>query len=350
MLGCGPIAQFAHFDACRKARNAELYAICDLADDLPRADGRHPPARRRLSRLRRDAGRPAGRGGDHRHRRPVPRRRPASRRSTPASTCWSRSRWGRTSRNAEALRDRRPQPGLVVQVGNNRRFDPGIAFAARLHPRGDGPADGAQGVVLRLGLSLHDDRQPPADPDRRAARRRRPEGDPKADRRRYFLLTHGSHLVDTARFLGGPIAAVRARLLERFGAYCWFIAVDFADGCARPSRPDRSRSAATSRKGFQIYGEHGSVDGQGPSALVPQVERRRMLLGQGPAVPPASGRGCPHLQAADRRLRRHDPRRRAATRREPRRRPGRRAGDGGDRAVGRDGRKRSGWRTSTGGV
>src|SRR5204863_7082446 len=34
VLGCGPIAQFAHFDACRKARNAELYAICDLADDL----------------------------------------------------------------------------------------------------------------------------------------------------------------------------------------------------------------------------------------------------------------------------------------------------------------------------
>src|SRR5437762_5683332 len=34
VLGCGPIAQFAHFDACRKARNAELYAICDVADDL----------------------------------------------------------------------------------------------------------------------------------------------------------------------------------------------------------------------------------------------------------------------------------------------------------------------------
>src|SRR2546427_13231978 len=34
VLGCGPISQFAHFDACRKARNAELYAICDVADDL----------------------------------------------------------------------------------------------------------------------------------------------------------------------------------------------------------------------------------------------------------------------------------------------------------------------------
>src|SRR5262245_28173276 len=34
VLGCGPISQIAHFDACRKARNVELYAICDLAEDL----------------------------------------------------------------------------------------------------------------------------------------------------------------------------------------------------------------------------------------------------------------------------------------------------------------------------
>src|SRR5256885_3362561 len=34
VLGCGPISQIAHFDACRKARNAELYAICDVAKDL----------------------------------------------------------------------------------------------------------------------------------------------------------------------------------------------------------------------------------------------------------------------------------------------------------------------------
>ena len=34
ILGCGPIAQFAHFDACHKARNVELYAICDVAQDL----------------------------------------------------------------------------------------------------------------------------------------------------------------------------------------------------------------------------------------------------------------------------------------------------------------------------
>ncbi|CAN0602990.1 unnamed protein product, partial [Ectocarpus sp. 12 AP-2014] len=34
VLGAGPIAQFGHFEACAKASNAELYAICDVAEDL----------------------------------------------------------------------------------------------------------------------------------------------------------------------------------------------------------------------------------------------------------------------------------------------------------------------------
>ncbi|TIS74353.1 MAG: Gfo/Idh/MocA family oxidoreductase, partial [Mesorhizobium sp.] len=34
VLGCGPIAQFAHLESCVKAANADLYAICDAAPDL----------------------------------------------------------------------------------------------------------------------------------------------------------------------------------------------------------------------------------------------------------------------------------------------------------------------------
>ena len=37
VLGCGPIAQFAHFESCKKARNADLHAICDVAHDLASA-------------------------------------------------------------------------------------------------------------------------------------------------------------------------------------------------------------------------------------------------------------------------------------------------------------------------
>ena len=34
VLGAGPISQFAHLEATRKARNAELVAVCDVAEDL----------------------------------------------------------------------------------------------------------------------------------------------------------------------------------------------------------------------------------------------------------------------------------------------------------------------------
>ena len=34
VLGAGQISQAAHFEACRKARNAELHAVCDVAQDL----------------------------------------------------------------------------------------------------------------------------------------------------------------------------------------------------------------------------------------------------------------------------------------------------------------------------
>ena len=49
ILGCGPIAQFAHFESVIKARNTDLHAICDVADDLlQRMGGMHQPEKRYL--------------------------------------------------------------------------------------------------------------------------------------------------------------------------------------------------------------------------------------------------------------------------------------------------------------
>ena len=54
---------------------------------------------------------------------------------------------------------------------------------------------------------------------------------------------------------------MRARVLERFGAYCWFVAVDYEDGSLGhldlqiPVRGDF-------QEGFQVFGEHGSVNGR----------------------------------------------------------------------------------------
>jgi predicted dehydrogenase len=228
VLGCGPIAQFAHFDACRKARNAELYALCDVADDLlERMAAVHQPrvTYRDFDRLLADPQVEAVvlATADQYH---VPL---ALKALAAGKHVLVEKPLGVTVEECEELRRRAADSGLVVQVGNNRRFDPGIAFAHRFLRDEVGQRLGVKAWYYdsTYRYTMTDNLQPiPV----KSGRARRPEGDPKADRRRYFLLTHGSHLVDSARHLGGEIESVRARLLERFGAYCWFVSVDFADG------------------------------------------------------------------------------------------------------------------------
>jgi predicted dehydrogenase len=150
----------------------------------------------------------------------------------------------------------------VFQIGNNRRFDPGIAFARQFvqEQLGQRLAFKAWYYDSVYRYTMTDNLQPLM---HTSAQARRPGGNPKADKRRYFILTHSSHLVDTTRFLGGEIVSVRARLLERFESYCWFVAVDFADGSVGnidiiiPVRGDFE-------EGFQLFGEHGSATGKIP--------------------------------------------------------------------------------------
>ncbi len=259
VLGCGPIAQFAHFDACRKARNAELYAICDLAEDLRQRMALVHEPRISYSDYGAMLADPQVEAviiaiADQFHVAAAERAIEAGKHVLVEKPL------GTTIEACRALRDKAAEAGVVVQVGNNRRFDPGIAFARKFIKEEMG-----QRIALKswyydsiYRYTMTDNLQPIPVASGKALR---PEGDPKADRRRYFVLTHGSHLVDTARFLGGPITAVRARLLERFGAYCWFIAVDFEDGSLGhldlqiPVRGDF-------QEGFQVFGEHGSVSGR----------------------------------------------------------------------------------------
>ena len=46
VLGCGPISQFAHFELAQKARNVELFAVCDADEGLARRFGAFYDARK----------------------------------------------------------------------------------------------------------------------------------------------------------------------------------------------------------------------------------------------------------------------------------------------------------------
>jgi predicted dehydrogenase len=258
VLGCGPIAQFAHLDACRKARNAELYAICDVADDLrERMAAVHQPdvVCRDYATMLADP-----------HVEAVvvaiadPFHVDAARRALDAGKhVLVEKPLGTTVESCSELRDRAAQSRLVVQVGNNRRFDPGIEFARRFiqDELGTRIAVKAWYHDSTFRYTMTDNLQPIPLTSRRALR---PEGDPRADRKRYYLLAHGSHLVDTARALGGAIAGVRARLVERGGAHCWFIAVEFEDG-ALGHLDLQIPVQGDFQEGFEVQGARGSVRG-----------------------------------------------------------------------------------------
>ena len=90
---------------------------------------------------------------------------------------------------------------------------------------------------------------------------RRPSGNPKAEKQRYFMLTHGSHLVDMARFLGGEIEAVHARINTSFNTYCWYVETHFHSG-ALGHLELTIPVCGDFEEGFRIYGENGSVNGR----------------------------------------------------------------------------------------
>lgn len=257
VLGCGQIAQIAHFDACHKARNVELYAICDLADDLrARMVAIHQPqvSYRDYDAMLDDPQVEAVvvATADQYHV-------PLSLQAVAAGKhVLVEKPLGVTVEECAELAAAVRQAGLVLQVGHNRRFDPGVTFARRFiqEEMGEMMALKAWYCDSTHRYTMTDNLHPIT---YTSASARRPTDDPKADKQRYFMLAHGSHLVDMARFLGGDLVSVQAQLVARFGAYCWFVSVDFADGSVGhldltiPVRGDFE-------EGFRIYGEFGSVN------------------------------------------------------------------------------------------
>jgi predicted dehydrogenase len=256
VLGAGQISQAAHLEACRKAEGVELYALCDAATDLlERVAQLHRPAvtysdyEQMLADPLVDAVIVAIADQFH---------VPMARRAIAAGKhVLVEKPMGVAVEECEALVADVEASGLVLQVGTMRRFDPNIAHARDF-------IAGEIGEVLAMRAWYCDSSYRYAMTDAlqplivTADAPLRPAGDPKADRRRYYLLGHCSHLVDTARFLCGEIVSVRAELAEKYGALSWFVSTKFAD--ASIGHLDLTMSVRMDWfEGFHVYGEHGSV-------------------------------------------------------------------------------------------
>ena len=261
LLGCGPVSQAAHLDAIRKARNADLYAICDVAEDLTdRLAAVYQPEAvyNDFAAMLADPHVEAVviAVADQFH---VPLCRQALAAGKPVLV---EKPLGTTVEECEDLRDLVARTGLAFQVGNNRRFEPGMTAARRFIRE-------EIGDLLTLDAWYYDSVYRYAMQDNlypvpvESANVKRPAGDWKADRQRYLLLTHGVHLLDTARFLAGPLVAVHARHHAHGAMHGWSIQVEFA------SRAPGHLSLISPRRGdfeegFRAHGTHGSVFGQAP--------------------------------------------------------------------------------------
>jgi predicted dehydrogenase len=256
VLGAGPIAQFAHFEACRKASNAELYAICDLASDLlEQVAAEHRPQRtfgsydEMLADPDVDAVIVAIADQFHVEA--------ALQALAAGKDVLVEKPMGVTVEECERLCAAVEASGRTLQVGTMRRFDPALQYAERFvrEELGAVVALKAWYCDSAYRYTMTDALQPIP---RSSTHARRPPGNPKADLERYAMLGHGSHLIDLALWLAGDIASVSAQLVHRGGLRSWFVACEFASGAA--GHLDLTMGVQMDwHEGLQLYGEHGSV-------------------------------------------------------------------------------------------
>jgi predicted dehydrogenase len=256
ILGCGPISQFAHLESVQKSRNTVLQAVCDADEGLASHFGRFYGAKKVYLDYDQMLGDPAVEAviigvSDAFH---VPA---ASKALAAGKHVLCEKPIGIAVEEVVELEAAVRKSGRILQVGHMLRFDPGIESARDFirTKMGEMLALKAWYCDSTHRYAMTDAVQPLA---RKGSKVLRPGGDPKSDTQRYFMLAHGSHLVDLARYLGGPIRAVQARFNQRYGAHCWFVHVDFTSGAL--GHLDLTIGVRMDwHEGFQIYGEHGSA-------------------------------------------------------------------------------------------
>ncbi len=256
ILGCGTICQAAHIPSAVRGRNVELYALCDVAEDLLAKMSQVYEPRKTYSdfdmmladplveavvigiadQFHVDKAMQALRAGKH-----VLVEKPI----------------GVDLGSCEQLALLAKEKNLVLQVGSMKRFDGGLQYAKDfvLSDMGDITTYKGWYCDSTGRYTLCDNVMPPL---LSSTRMKRPEGNPKSQLETYYLLAHGSHLFDTARFMLGDILSVEAKLVIKEKLYSWLIFCEFSSGAIGCLDLTVAIRAEWS-EGFEIYGTGGTI-------------------------------------------------------------------------------------------
>lgn len=256
VLGCGTISQAAHFEACYKASNVELYAICDVAEELLNKMTDIYPCEKIYTDYDEMLKNPDIDAviigiGDQFHVTCAKKALLAGKHVLVEKPI------GVSVEECEELETLVKETGLVLQVGSMKRFDGGIQFAKKFIEEEIGEittlkawycdSTGRYQVCDNVMPVLYS-----------SDKMKKPVGDTKADKDKYYLLGHASHLFDTARYLLGDILNVEAKHVQKGDLYSWLIACEFANGAI--ANLDLTVAVRMDwHEGFNVYGTNGSV-------------------------------------------------------------------------------------------
>jgi predicted dehydrogenase len=256
ILGCGTISQAAHFISATKADNVRLVAICDVAQDLLRKMEAVYEPRRTYARYEDMLADPEIEAvvigvGDQFHTACAKMALLAGKHVLVEKP------FGVSVADCEEVTALAKEKNLVLQIGHMKRFDGGIQFARDFVRNEIGEVTTYKGWYCDSTgrRTLCDNVMPPL---YSSELMKKPAGNPKAVLDRYYLLAHGSHLFDTARFLLGEIVSLEAKLCVKGSLYSWLVACDFKSG-AIGSLDLTVAVRADWHEGFEVYGTKGTV-------------------------------------------------------------------------------------------
>ena len=257
LLGCGTIAQFAHLPALAKVSGARLTAICDGAEDLLTTVGKAEGVENLFTDYttfleKADIEAVIIAAPDEFH---VPL---AMQALDSGKHVLVEKPLGVNARECETLIEKLRQTRLKLQVGSMKRHDPGIAFSRQY-------IKDSLGQLLSISGWYRDTLFRPAmqetllPPLITSKHKVKPSMDPKSDKEHYSLVTHGAHLFDNLRYLGGEIVGVTTNHVFKFDQHSWHGLLEFDHGGIGNFELTVKVNSDWS-EGYVIHGEHGSVE------------------------------------------------------------------------------------------
>jgi predicted dehydrogenase len=275
LVGCGRISQAAHLPALAKARNARLSSVCDTSHILSERVGLQynvPSYTRLADLLSSDADAVIVAVPDRLHVSVAMEALEAGKHVLIEKPV------AESIADGERLLAAVSRLGLKLQVGNMKRHDPGVQFAA------SAVAQGEIGTILsatcwyRLMSSLRRPVEATLFPAMVVDEtvRERELALKQANRTKHLLGTHGVHTFDLMRYLLGDFCVSGAALATDGTDYSWHGTARLERGGIASFEVTASVHAEWS-EGFEIYGSRGHVSIRLPYAFLREASTVKLF-------------------------------------------------------------------------